>query len=138
VLMDQSISKMEAKGVFKNGAMKVTDSTGTRKLPYKKEWLFPYAANELAKAKGFKPGTKFSYMKYGPQMGYKGIRVTHEVLGKGSATFRGKKMPCHRVKISSPALPSQVVCVDKDYVAYEMSFQMGGMALQMKLVKRTP
>lgn len=134
VLMDQGVSKMEAKGVYKDGKMVVTDSTGTNTLPYKNEWLFPYSVGELTKSKGFKAGTKYSYLKFQPQFGNKGVLFTHEIIGREEVVYEGKKVKCHKMKVSSPVLPSQTVCVDDNYVAYEMDMKMGGMSLQTKLV----
>jgi len=137
VLMDQGVSKMESKGVYKDGKMVVTDSTGTNTLPYKNEWLFPYSVGELTKSKGFKVGTKYSYLKFQPQFGNKGVLFTHEIIGREAVVYKGKKVKCHKMKVSSPVLPSQTVCVDDNYVAYEMNMQMGGMSLKTKLVNIT-
>ncbi len=134
VLMDQGVSKMEAKGVYKDGKMVVTDSTGTNTLPYKNEWLFPYSVGELTKSKGFKAGTKYSYLKFQPQFGNKGVLFTHEIIGRETVIYKGKNVKCHKMKVSSPVLPSQTVCVDDNYIAYEMDMKMGGMSLKTKLV----
>jgi hypothetical protein len=134
VLVDQQLSKMEARGIYKNGKMIVTDSAGKRTIPYKKHWLFPWTAAQRAKAKGFSPSTTYTYTKFEPQLGMKGIQVTHKVLGDTQKKVMGKTVTCHRIQVSSPSLPTQNTCVDDDLMAYTMDFKLGPFLLEMKLV----
>jgi hypothetical protein len=138
VLMDQHVSKMEARGVYKDGKMIVKDKTGKRTISYDEEWLFPWSAAQLAKSKGFKPGTTYTYMKFEPQLGMKGISLTHQVLGDAKVNVMGQAKKCHRIKVTSSELPAQTACVDDELVAYTMDFNVGPFVMKMKLEKRVP
>ena len=133
VIMDQKISKMESRGVYKDGLMIVTDGVGTHEIEYDRNWLFPYAAGRLMQKKGLKPGTKYSYEKFQPQFGNKGVSITHEVLGSKTIAYKGRKIKCYEMRITSPLLPEQTVCVDDNFIIYEMGIQMGGITLTTRL-----
>jgi hypothetical protein len=129
------VSKVTLSGVYQKGFLVVTGPTGTRRIQWNKQWLFPRAITRLTKAKGFKKGTTFTFLKFQPQLGMKGITVTQQVLGDAKVSVMGKTFACHKVRVTASVLPPQEACVDDDNVAYVMKFSMGAIRMQMELIR---
>lgn len=136
VVLDQMVSKVTLSGVYQKGFLVVTGPTGTRRVQWNKQWLFPRAIARLTKAKGYKPGTTFTFLKFQPQLGMKGITVTQQVLGDAKVSVMGRAVSCHKVRVTASVLPPQEACVDDEGVAYVMKFNMGAIRMEMKLIRR--
>jgi len=137
VLFDQGASKIKMSGVYKNGYLLVDDGSGAKqKVKYDKRWLFPGAESRMARKAGYKTKGTVTYLKFQPQMGLKGITVTRQTLGDTTATFKGKTVACHKIRVTAAQFPPQDACVNDRGMAYTMTFSMGLIAMHMDLIEK--
>ncbi|MCD6496822.1 MAG: hypothetical protein J7M25_00765 [Deltaproteobacteria bacterium] len=137
ILFDQGASKIKMSGVYQNGFMVVDDGSGTKqKVKYDKRWLFPGAESRMARKAGYRHKGTTTYLKFQPQMGLKGVTVTRQILGDGTATFKGKTVHCHKIRVTAAQFPPQDACVDDRGMAYNMTFAMGIVTMHMDLIEK--